>query len=113
MTDHEKPAWKIDDQIEAIAWQLETAMASINKDPRAALLKGLEKVRLQFLAEMDARWAKFEAEMRAKREAEFAKQDAELAEWAQWRAQRKAEMEKLDEEWAAIQRMIAPHALLH
>jgi len=43
MTDPEKPAWKTDDQIEAIAWQLETAMASINKDPRAALLKGLER----------------------------------------------------------------------
>src|SRR5262249_23717354 len=113
MTDHEKPAWKTDDQIEAIAWQLETAMASINKDPRAALLKGLEKLRLQFLAEMDARWAKFEAEMRDRREAEYAKQDAELAEWAAWRAARKAEMKKLDEEWAAIQRLKNPDALLH
>jgi len=52
-----------EDEIEAMAWELETAMMRIRQDPRAALAAGLAS------AEMQADWAK----IRAKREAAMAK----------------------------------------
>jgi hypothetical protein len=105
MSDHEKPAW--------ITWEIETARAKINADPRAALLAEFFKIRAKMLAELEVLWAQMEAELRAKRAAELAKQAAEMQEWAEWRAKRKAEMEKLEEKWCAIQRLITPHAVLH
>jgi len=68
-----------EDDIETMAWELETKMIEICKDPRAALSAGLAKVRAIMLAEMKAGhaemkadWAKRRAEMMAKIEAELA-----------------------------------------
>jgi hypothetical protein len=45
-----------DDDIDlhAIAWELETEMAKIRADPRAALIAELAKVRAELCAEMEA-----------------------------------------------------------
>ena len=71
MSDHEKPALT-EGEIETMAWDLETKMMKIRKDPQAALAEGLAKIRAQQLAEMRALWAKVEAEILAKRDAVLA-----------------------------------------
>jgi hypothetical protein len=87
MSDHEKPALT-EGEIETMAWDLETKMMKIRKDPQAALAEGLAKIRAQQLAEMRALWAKVEAEILAKR-------DAVLAQLEERRVKR-------EEEWAGL-----------
>ena len=83
MSDHEKPAMS-DDEIETMAWQLETAMMEIRKDPRAALTAGLARVRSIMRAEMDtaqsADMAKANAEFAALMARAEAKVEAKFAE---------------------------------
>jgi hypothetical protein len=106
MSDHEKPAWMTDDQVEAMAWELEVAMMRIRKDPRAALADGLAKIRATMLAEYKADAAKRKADL-AKADAEYlAKADAELrAKMAAAEAKLCAKMEaieaKIEAEFAA------------
>ena len=99
-----------EDQVEAMAWELETKMMEIRKDLRAALTAGLARIRSTMLAEVQAWWAKKQAEIeeewakrRAKREEEWAKRCAQREEeWAKWCAQREAEMAKLEAEWGQV-----------
>jgi hypothetical protein len=91
MSDHEKPAMSEDD-IETMAWELETKMMEIRKDPRAALTAGLAKIRTTMLAEYKADVAK----MRAEYKADMAKM---LAEFAALKAARTATFEA---EFAAL-----------
>jgi len=63
-----------EDDIETMAWELESKMMEIRKDPRAALTAGLARIRATMLAETKA----YMAEGRAKLEAERAKREAEL-----------------------------------
>jgi hypothetical protein len=57
-----------EDEIEKLAWELETKMMEIRRDPRAALAAGLARIRETMCAE-------YEADM-AKRETGLAKADA-------------------------------------
>jgi len=94
MSDHERAM--SDDQIETMAWELETKMMEIRKDPRAALADGLAKIRAMMLAELRAA---MDAD-RARMQADFAKARAERdAAFAQMRAERDAYLEKLAAEW--------------
>src|SRR5215831_50763 len=65
MSDHEKPM--TDEQVEAMAWELESKMMEIRKDPRAALTAGLARIQATIVAKMQADLkadiAKFEAEL--------------------------------------------------
>ena len=62
-----------EDEIETMAWQLESKMAEIRADPRAALTDGLAKIRSMMLAEYKAHFEKM-------LEAKMAKLDALMAE---------------------------------
>jgi hypothetical protein len=61
-----------EDEIESMAWQLETKMMEIRGDPRAALTDGLAKIRSMMLAEYKAYMAKKKADL----DAEFAALEA-------------------------------------
>jgi hypothetical protein len=51
-----------EDQVEAMAWELETKMMEIRKDPRAALTAGLARIRSIMLAEYKADWEKWQGD---------------------------------------------------
>jgi len=73
---------RTEDEIEALAWELEAKMMEIRKDPRAALTAELARIRAATLAEYRADMAKRKAELAkhsAEKEAEF---DAKL--YALW-----------------------------
>src|SRR5262249_8617731 len=79
------------DEIEKLAWELETKMMEIRRDPRAALAAGLARIRETMCAEYEADMAKRENGL-AKADAEFAAERAKVkAEFAAERARVKAE----------------------
>jgi hypothetical protein len=84
-----------EDDIEAMAWELETKMMEIRKDPRAALTAGLARIWSIMHAETKAYWEK----VCAAREAKMAEDRAELeTEMAEDRAELKALMAARREE---------------
>jgi F0F1-type ATP synthase membrane subunit b/b' len=67
-----------DEQIETMAWELETKMMAIRKDPRAALADGLAKARATMLAKYKADLETKMAEAEAQRETKLAEAEARL-----------------------------------
>ena len=91
-----------EDEIEMVAWKLETKMMEIRRDPRAALTAGLAKIRATMLADWEKRLAAKDAKMaeaEAKLETELEKRVAELD--ALFAAKLEKRVAKLDAMFAA------------